>query len=174
MTDFLTPDDAAWFHAHPQHDFRFRRVTDAERDETCPTHNGLGCAMCLVRRSDGAMKKFWDVSPERTLRNDDEERAKWFAQWLPNPPPLTEPEMHIDFDALTAPTDASIRALADDALARGVISTERHDAIVAEPEAHVLSQIGFADDGAAGPRLRVGAKISPDFLAEIGLPERQS
>lgn len=175
MTGDLTADDAAWFEANPIRQFRCRHLSAAERAEDRDPAPSPGLArLAYVRRQDGAMVKVWTPRPDILLNDEDEGRARWAAQALPNPPPLDEPETRIDFDAVAAPVEASVRALADDALARGVITAERHRAILAEPEACVLPDIGFADDGTAGPRLRVKAKINPAFLAEVGLPERQS
>lgn len=171
----LNADDAAWFGAHPHRQFRCRHLTATERAEDRDKMPAAGLArLAYVRRSDGAMVKVWTPRPDILLNDEDEGRARWAAQAMPNPPPLNEPETRIDFDAVAAPVEASVRALAEDALARGVITAERRRAILAEPEACVLPDIGFTDDGTAGPRLKVEAKINPAFLVEVGLPERQS
>lgn len=77
----------------------------------------------------------------------------------------------INLDAHAADAKASVVVLADDALTRGVVTPARHAAILANPGAYVVPQVGFADDASKGPRLLLAVKVSPTLLAEFGLPE---
>jgi len=55
---------------------------------------------------------------------------------------------------------------------RGALNAD--DAAWFEAHPHRQFRCRNLDDGTAGPRLKVKAKINPAFLAEVGLPERQS
>jgi hypothetical protein len=171
----LSAEDAAWFEVRPHRQFRCRHLTLAERARDREEMPAAGMTrLAYVRCTDGAIVMVWARNPDFLLAEEDETCARRVAQAMPNPPRLDVPENAIDFDAIAAPVEESIRALADDALARGAITADQHRAIHAEPEAHVLPEIGVVDEDGTGPRLKVGAKINPAFLVEIGLPGRQS
>lgn len=175
MTGLPYPDDATWFRNHPEREFRCRTLTAFERAENDdePPAEGL-VRLAYVRRRDQATAMVWTPNPAYLLAERDDMIAERVAQVMPDPPAFPGPVESIDFDAIAAPVEASVRALADDALARGAITEDRRRAIHAEPEIHVLPQIDISDRSGAGPAVRISAKINPAFLAEIGLPERQS
>lgn len=175
MTGLPYPDDEAWFRDHPEREFRCRALTAFERAENDdePPAEGL-VRLAYVRRRDQATAMVWTPNPAYLLAERDDMIAERVAQSMPDPPPLSEPMRSIDFDAIAAPVEASVVALADDALARWAISEARHREIVAEPEMHVLPVIKLAGDDTQGQALQITARINPAYLTELGLPEHQS
>ncbi|SDO52012.1 hypothetical protein SAMN05216360_12535 [Methylobacterium phyllostachyos] len=172
----LSADDAAWFAERPHREFRCRHLTDAERaaDADPYAHRGRPglTRLCYVRRSDGATVNLWTPMPDFLIKEEDEGRARFAAQCLPEPPPLDVPVKHIDLDALAAPARASVQALADDALAQRVITAERHAEIVSDLSQHVRPSLVLqtADSGA---QLCATVPIDPALLAELRLTGEQ-
>ena len=111
----LIPSDAAWFAERPHREFRCRHLMDAETlPEDDPRPGMTAVRLIYVRRGDGASVKVWTVNPDLLLGEEDEGRARFAAQSMPNPPPLDEPMRHVEIVPVSGAVAADLKArLAD-------------------------------------------------------------
>ena len=114
MSD-LSPDDAAWFGAHPHREFRCRLLTNAEcLPADVPKPGMTAVRLIYMRKSDGASAKAWTANPDLLLGEEDEGRARFAAQSMPNPPPLDGPTRHVETIPVSDAVAADLKAyLAD-------------------------------------------------------------
>lgn len=93
----LLPDDAAWFAEHPHREFRCRHLVDGEhRPEDEPRPGMTAVRLIYVRKGDGASAKVWTPNPDLLLGEEDEGRARFVAQQMPNPPALNDPVIKVE------------------------------------------------------------------------------
>lgn len=107
----LTPGDAAWFAERPHREFRCRPLEDAERRPEDEPRPGMAAVRLIyIRKSDGASAKAWTANPDLLLGEEDEGRARFAAQSMPNPPPLNEPMRHVETIPVSDAVAADLKA----------------------------------------------------------------